>query len=130
MQKLKRKGLPAAAGVGIVMAAALTALLCLLPAALIGRRLLPQEAGAYCACAAAGLAVFAAVLFIARLRGRQALPTGGCVAGGVLALAALLCALGGAEADFGPWLLRLGCAVIAGGVLGAVMSIRGKRRPR
>lgn len=120
---LKKKGLVPAAAMGLGGALLLTALLCLVLAAVIHHETLPLSAAGLCAAIAAGLSVFAATLVISRLRGRQAMPTAGIIAGGFVLLAALICALGGRGFDFGPWLLRLCIAAAAGGLLGAVMSI-------
>lgn len=132
---LKKRGLLVSAAAGLGMALCLTALLCLALAALIQRQTLPMSAAGLGAALAAGLSVFAAVLLIAGRRQRQAMPLAGLVAGGFLLLAALLCALDSGGADFGPWLLRLGGTVSAGGILGAIMSIgqnthTKRRRPR
>lgn len=124
MSKLKKRSLPVAGAAGLAGAVVLTALL-LLPLALaIHRELLGRELGASCAIGAAGLSVAAAVWIIAKGRGRQALATGGIVALGYVLLAALFCALGGEGSTFGGWLLYLTGAAFAGGLAGAVLSIR------
>ena len=120
---LRKKGLVPAAAIGLGGAVLLTALLCLLFAGIIHRETLPLSAAEYCAAAAAGIAVFAATLIVSRLRGRQAMPTAAIIAGGLVFLAALICALGGAGSEFGPWLIHLCIAAFCGGLLGAIMSI-------
>lgn len=126
LAKLRKKGLPVSAAAALLAALVLTALLCLPFAAAMCREALPLTGVQLWSVLAAGLSVMIATLVTARLRGRQALPTGAIVAGGYIVLAALACALGGADAAFGPWLWQLGAAVLAGGLLGAFMSIRQK----
>lgn len=126
LAKLSKKGLAVSCGIALVFALALTALLCLPLTAAVYREALPLERVGAMAYIAAGISVFAAVFLTARTRARQALPTGAAVAGAYLALMALVCALGGEGASFGAWLWQLGAAVFAGGLLGAVMSIRQK----
>lgn len=121
---IKKKGLLTAASIGVGAAVLLTVLLCLVFAAIIHREILPLSAAGACAAGAAGVAVFAASLVTGRLRERQALPLAGLIAAGLVLLAALLCALGGSAASFGPWLPRLCGASAGGALLGAVMSIR------
>ncbi len=121
---LKKKGLLPAAAIGLGAALGMTALLCLGAAALIHNGALPMSAAGLLAVSAAGVSIWGAVLTVSRIRGRQAMPTVGVIAGGFLLLAALLCALGGEKASFGPWLWQLGLAALAGGLLGAVMSLR------
>ncbi len=124
MSKLKKKNIAVSAAAGVLAAIALTALLCLPFAAAVRHQVLSLGGVWVWAVLAAGLSVFISTLVIARARQRQALPTGGCIAGGVLLSAALVCALGGAGLHFGVRFLWLGGAVLAGGMLGAVMSIR------
>lgn len=121
---LKKKGLLPAAAIGLSAALGMTALLCLGIAALIHNGTLPMAAAGLCAVASAGVSIWCAVLMVSRLRGRQAMPTAGIIAGGFVFLAALICALGGEKSTFGPWLWQLGLAALAGGILGAVMSLR------
>ncbi len=134
MLKLQKKSLSLSALIGLGCAVVLTGLFCLPFAAAVYHQALPLESAWMWAVLSAGLSVFVTTLVIARLRQRQALPTGGCIAGGFLLLAALVCALGGEGFLFGTWLLWLGGAVALGGLLGAVMSIRQnshkKRRSR
>jgi len=134
MSGFKKLGLLPSCMIGIAAAIAGTVLLCLVLTPLFLRGLLPLGSGSECACAAAGVAVFAAVFLTARLRGRQAMPMAGIIIGGTVLLAALLCALGGSRTDLGSWLLRLVAAAAAGGIIGAVMSIHSRtakrRRPR
>ncbi|MCD8115891.1 MAG: hypothetical protein LUE21_02045 [Oscillospiraceae bacterium] len=124
MSKLKKMSFPAAAAVGEAGALALTAVLLLPVAAAIHRESLGQEWTWLCAVTAAGLSICAATVFVARSRDRQALATGGTIALGYVALAALLCAMGGAGSAFGVWLARLAAGAAAGGLVGAVLSIR------
>ena len=136
MSAWKKLGLLPAGGVGLGASVVLTALLCLAMTPLFTKELLPLSGTDAAAVAAAGLSVFLAVRTVAGRRGRQALATAGITAGGYIVLAALVCALGGRGAAFGPWLWRLSAAVAAGGLLGAIMSLRrsgsrrGKRRAR
>ena len=111
----------------------ITLLLCLAFTPAYLRGMLPLETAPVCASASVGAAVFITVFLMSGLRGRQAMPAAGIVAGGTIILAAAICAAGGKRFDFGPWLLHLAAAAAAGGVFGAVMSIRpraGKRRGR
>ena len=124
MRKLKKLGLLPASLLGLLLSLAVTALFCLPFAAVICRGLLPMETMGLWALLAAGLGVMAGTVCVVRLRGRQVMPTAGIVGGGFLLTASLLCAAGGARSDFGPWLFWLAAAVLAGGLLGAVMSIR------
>ena len=132
MSGWKKRGLVPGCLIGLGAAVLLTALIALAETPLFLRGLLPTDRVGLCAWAAAGLAAFVSVLVIARLRGRQAMPTAGIVAGGYILLAALLCALGGGRCAFGPWLLWTAVSAAAGALLGAVMSIRkrGSRRRR
>lgn len=133
MSGLKKMGLLPLCLAGIAATAALTALICLALASLILRGALPQGAGPKCAEAAVGISIFISVWITARLRGRQPMAAAGVIAGGTVLLAALVCALGGPGFDFGPWLLRLAAWAMAGGIIGAVMSLRNrtpKRRRR
>lgn len=123
-KKLKKSGLALSAGIGLVAALGMTALFCLGAAALIRRGTLPMQTADVCASVSAGVAVWITVWSITRMRGRQALPTAACIAGGYVLLAALLCAMGGEKSTFGAWLWWLSAAVSGGGLLGAVMSIR------
>lgn len=130
MSRCKKLGLLPACLLGIVAVLLLTAVICLALTPAYLRGMLPTETGPACAAAAVGLAVFAVVLLLSGLRGRQAMPTAGGVAGGTILLAALICALGGKGFDFGPWIFRLAACAAAGGVIGAVMSIRPRARSR
>lgn len=124
MSKLRKMNLPAAGGIGLCAAVLLTVLLCIPGAAMINGGLLPLSTCAVWAYAAAGISVFAATLTMTRLRKRQAMPTAGIIAGGYILLSAALCAFGGEGTAFGRWLWQLILAVAAGGLVGAVMSIR------
>ena len=130
MQKLRKKGLAACASMGLLCAVLMTALLCLPLAGAVMRGALQMEAAQLFAVLIAGITVLAATNLAARLRRRQAIPIGGIIAGGYIVLSALLCAGGGRGASFGPWLWRLCLSVLAGGLLGAVMSIRRKTRAK
>ncbi len=124
MSFLKKSGFAAAAAMGTGAALVLTALV-LLPAAwAVSAGLVPEQAGRTAALVVAGLAVLAATAVIAKVRGREALATGGAVALGTLTLAALCCALGGAKCAFGPWLAYLAGAALAGGLAGAMAGVR------
>ena len=124
MFQWKKMGLLPLSLIGIGAVTVLTVLLCLVFTAPYLHGLMPLETGPVCAAASAGLAVFIVVFILGRARGRQAMSAGGIIAGGTILLAALICALGGKGFDFGPWLLHLSAAAAAGGVIGAVMSIR------
>ncbi|MCD8322597.1 MAG: hypothetical protein LUC89_06925 [Oscillospiraceae bacterium] len=124
MSKLKKMSLPAAAALGEAGALLLTAVLLLPFAMAIQRETIGQEWGWLCAAASAGLSVCAATVAVARSRGRQALATGGVIALGYVALAALLCALGGSGSAFGVWLARLAAGVGIGAFGGVLLSIR------
>ncbi|MCD7844709.1 MAG: hypothetical protein LUG57_02415 [Oscillospiraceae bacterium] len=124
MSKLKKTSFPVAIALGEAGALALTAALLLVFAALIHREAMGQEWGWLCAVASAGLSICAATAVVARSRGRQALATGGAIALGYVALAALLCAMGGSGAAFGLWLGRLAAGAGAGALGGAMLAIR------
>lgn len=130
MLRWKKMGLLPLCFIAIGAAIVLTMLLCLAFTPALLRGLLPMETGPVCATASAGLAVLIVVLLLAKVRGRQAMLAAGIVAGGTIVLAALICALGVERSYFGPWLLRLSAAAAAGGVIGAVMSIRTNRKKR
>ncbi len=121
----------AAIGEGCVLA--LTALLCLPLAWAVTREFLPEAAGGAAVLIAAGLSVLAVTAVIVKSRGKEALATGGVIAGGYILLAALACALAGSKSAFGTWLVYLAAAVLLGGAIGAAASIRQnahKRRRR
>lgn len=130
MSGFKKMGLLPACLIAIAAVILGTVLLCLALTPLFLRGLLPLERGSVCACAAAAIMVFSAVFMTARLRGRQAMPAAGIITGGIVLFAALMCALGGSRTDFGPGLLRLAVAIAAGGIVGAVMSIRNRSAKR
>lgn len=130
MSFLKKRPFALCAAIGEGCALILTALL-LLPAAwAVSAEALPMEAGAALPFAAAALAVFVSTAVLARLRGRQALATGGAVGGGYILLAALACALSGEKGAFGLWLAWLAAAVLAGAVAGALVSVRQNRHKK
>ncbi len=124
MSFLKKKSFALCAAMGVGCAWALTAALLLPFAWAIRSQTIPEEAGWLCASLSAGLAVLVPTAVIARVRGRQALATGGALAGGYTALAALACALGGKGSAFGMWLAALAAAAFAGGLVGAMVSVR------
>ena len=123
MSILKKKSFTLTVAIGLGAALIFTALLLLPTALLIHKEVLDLTAGWLCAALAAGLGVFVSTAVIVKVRGRQALATGGALALGYVLLAALLCALGGSGFSFGAWLIRLSCAVAAGGLAGAMVSI-------
>ncbi len=124
MSFLKKSSFAVCAAIGVGAALVMTAL-ALLPAAwAVSAGLLPEPAGRTAALVLAGLAVLIATAVIARARGREALVTGGAIALGILALAALCCALGGGKCAFGPWLLYLTGALAIGCLAGALLGIR------
>ena len=124
MTFFKKRSFLICAAVGEGCALALTALLCLPLAWAITREVLPEAIGGVAASIAAGLSVLAVTVLIAKSRGKEALATGGAIAGTYILLAALVCALAGRNSAFGPWLVYLAAAVLLGGALGAVASIR------
>ena len=132
MSILKKKSFTLTVAIGLGAALVLTALLLLPMALLIHKQALGLTMGWLCAALAAGLSVFIPTAVIVRVRGRQALATGGALALGYVLLAALVCALGGSGFAFGSWLIRLAVAVTAGGLAGSMVSIgqntRRKRR--
>ena len=130
MPAWKKLGLLPASAAGVAAAVVLTALLCLTLTPVFTREYLPLDRVGAVAVLAAGASVLIAVRMTAALRPRQTLATAGCVAVGYLLLAALVCALGGPRFAFGPWLLRLGGAAVAGSLLGAIMSLRARPRNR
>ena len=133
MSFLKKRSFLVCVGMGEGCAVVLTALLLLPCAWAIHCELLPQQAGWLCAAGCAMVSVLIPAAVIARVRRREALATGGAIALGYVTLAALMCALGGKGYDFGVWLGALAAAVAAGGLLGAVLSVRQnthKRRRR
>ncbi len=112
------------AAIGWGCALVLTALLCLPLAWAVTKEILPEPAGPAACALAAGLSVLIPTAVIVRGRGREALATGGAIGGGYLLLAALACALAGSRSAFGPWLIWLAAAVLAGGLAGSMVSIR------
>ncbi len=133
MPAWKKLGLLPAGCVGVGASAGCTALLCLALTPLFTKEYISLDRAELLAPMAAGIAVFAVAWVLTRRRGRQTLATSGIVAGGYILLAALVCALGGRDFGFGPWLGRLVLAVGAGALLGAIMSLRatpGKKRPK
>ena len=130
MSFLKKSSFAVAAAIGEGCALVLTALLLLPVAWAVSGEMLPETAGALCAPAAAGLAILAPTAVIARTRGRDALATGGAIGGVYVALAALLCALGGANCTFDMRLAYLAGAAAAGALLGALVSVRQNRHKR
>ncbi len=121
---LKKRSFAVCAAMGVGGALALTALLMLPGALLVGGETLPERYGWIYALGAAGLSVLAVTAIIGRARGREVLATGGAVAAAYVLLAALLCALGGKNCAFGMWLACLAGAVAAGGAAGAMLSVR------
>ncbi len=120
----RKKSLIVSAAIGEGCALALTAVLLLPVAWAVIRELLPEGVGGGCAAGIAGISVWGATVFIVRCRGREALATGGIIAGAYVLLAALACALGGDKCAFGLWLAYLTAAVLAGALAGALMSVR------
>lgn len=130
MSFFKKKSFALCASVGEGCALVLTALLLLPLAWAVSCRLLPRSAGGICVPAAAGLAVLLSTAVIARTRGKQAMATGGAIGGGYVALAVLLCALGGAKNAFGLWLAYLAGAAAAGALGGALLAVRQNRHKK
>ena len=121
---LKKRSFAVCAAIGTLAALALTTLLALPGAFLVGSETLPEGYGWVSAVAAAGLSVLTVSAVIGRARGRQALAAAGAVAGCYVLLAALACALGGRNCAFGLWLAYLAGAAAAGGAAGAMLSVR------
>ncbi len=130
MSFLKKKTFAVSAAIGEGCALVLTALLLLPVAWAVASGMVGEAAGGICACVAAGLGVLVPTAVIARARGREALATGGAIALGLVALAALLCALGGGKCAFGLWLAYLTGAVAVGGLTGALTSVRQNRHKK
>ncbi len=133
MSGYKKLGLLPLCLAGVGMSAVMTALLCLALTPLILRGILPPAVASRCAEIGVGLSVFMAVLLTSRLLGKQPMVVAGAVAGGTILLSSVVCALGGSGYAFGPWLLRIASWAAAGGIIGAVMSLRNgpsKRRRR
>lgn len=124
MTFFKKRSFIVCTAVGVTAAAVFTALLCLPLAWAVTREALPEAYGGACAAAVSGLAVLIATAVIVRSRGREALAMGGAIGAGYALLAALLCAMSGGNSAFGPWLIALCAAVFAGGVAGALISVR------
>jgi putative membrane protein (TIGR04086 family) len=123
MSKWKKKGLLPWCAVGLAAAGILTALVCLVLAAVIEKGGIPMNLAQPVSIGTAGISVLVVTAAVTKLRGRQYLATGAALGGGYGLICALLCALSGAGAAFGLWNLWLICAVMAGGMLGAIMSI-------
>ncbi len=124
MSFLKKSSFAVCAAVGTGCAIVLTALLLLPFAWAVQRQWLPQQGGWLYAAGCAFAAVLVPTAVIARTRRRQAMATGGVLSLAYVALVALLCALGGKNCAFGLWLAALAAAALAGGMAGAVLSIR------
>lgn len=130
MSFLKKWSFALCAAAGEGCALILTALL-LLPAAwAVSSEALPMQAGLLLPYIAACLAVLVPTAVIARVRGREALITGGTIGGVYILLSALACALSGTKSAFGPWLGYLAAAVLAGALAGALLSVRQNRHKR
>ena len=124
MSGYKKLGLLPLCLAGVGMSTVLTALLCLALTPMILRGILPLAAGSRCAEITVGVSVCISVLLASRLRGKQPMAVAGAVAGGSILLSSVVCALGGTGFAFGPWLLRVALWAAAGGIIGAVMSLR------
>ena len=133
MSYLKKSSFPLCAAIGEGCALVLTALLLLPIAWAVSAGIIPEQAGGPAAAVAAGLGVLISTAVIARVRGREALVTGGAIALGALLLAGVCCALAGSGGAFGPWLAYLAGANLLGGLAGALLGVRRnshKRRRR
>ena len=130
MSAWKKLGLLPASAAGLGIAIVLTALLCFALTPVFTKEVLPLDRANAAALLAAGLSILVAVRLTTGLRRKQTLATAGCIAGGYLLLAALVCALGGQRFDFGLWIVRLASAALAGGLLGAIMSLRSSPKKR
>ena len=124
MTFLKKRSFIVCVAIGLGCALVRTALLCLPIAWAQAKEVLPETAGGAAAAAAAGLSVLVPTAVIVKSRGREALATGGAIGGAYVVLAALLCALAGSKSAFGTWLVVLAAAVLLGGLVGAMVSIR------
>ena len=126
MSFLKKKGFAVCAAIGAAASVVLTALLLLPVGAAVNGGLLGEELGGPAAWICAAVSVLAPTAVIVRARGRQALATGGAIALAYVLLAAVCCALGGSRSAFGMWIVYLGLSVAAGGLIGALTSVRQK----
>lgn len=124
MSVLKKKSFPICVAIGEGAALVLTALLLLPVAAAVNSGKVGPGFGSAAAYVCAWLAVLVSGCFIARVRGRQALATGGAIALGYAVLSALCCALAGDKCAFGTWYLYLLSALAAGALIGALLSVR------
>ena len=126
MSVLKKKSFALCAAIGEGAAIVLTLLLLLPVAAVVNSGTVGEQTGAIAVNICAGVGVLVPTLVIARARGQQALATGGAIALCYVVLAGVCCALGGGNAAFGMWFAWLAAAVAAGGLIGALLSIRQK----
>ena len=124
MSFLKKKSFAVCAAIGEGAAVLLTLVLLLPVAFMINKGTAGEELGCIAASVCALISVLVPTVVIVRARGQQALATGGAIALGYIILAALCCALGGSRSAFGMWLVWLAAAVAAGGLIGAMLSIR------
>ena len=128
MSFLKKKSFAVCAAIGEGAAIVLTLLLLLPVAAVVNQGTLGEATASVVSAVCAGISVLIPTVVIARARGKEALATGGAIALGYLALAALCCALGGSGAAFGMWLAWLAVSVAAGALIGAMLSVRRNSR--
>ena len=124
MSVLKKKSFPICAAIGMGAALLLTALLLLPVSAAVESGALDMGVGRILAYVCVGMSVLVPSAVIARVRGRQALATGGVIALGCALLAALCCALAGERCAFGPWAAYTAAALAVGALAGALLGVR------
>ena len=130
MHKLKKNSLPLGAAAGVLCAASVTLLICLLMAELIYHQRIPMNVLSWCATAAAGIGMMAGALTAAGLCHRRSLPAIGAAGGACLFILMVFRVASGIEGPFGVWFLRAAGAVLCGCGLGALMSIRQNRHKK
>lgn len=130
MSFLKKKGFWFCVGSGLLLSAALCALLLFLSAFLVYKQLLAQDAAGVISCVCGGVGVFFASLVISKAHSRQGLPIGVMVAAGFLLVSLIVHLSGGESGVTGRWLLWMAVAMFGGGVLGAMVGTGKKTRSR
>lgn len=121
MSFLKKKGFGFCVLAGTVISVMLTLGLLLLVAALIFNEVIGPGSGDALAVCCAGVGVFVVSLMLAVIRGRQALPMGGGLAGGMVVVILLARLLAGGGAWF-PWLWKISAILFGGGLTGSLIG--------
>lgn len=121
MSFLKKKGLGFCVLVGTIVSVMLTLGLLLLVASLIFNEVISPEIGDVLAVSCAGAGVFMVSLMLSAIRGRQALPMGAGLAGGMIAVILLARLLAGGGTWF-PWLWKTSAILFGGGLTGALLG--------